>query len=138
MSVIAGDLERAVTVALQRRARVAIHDFPVCVAPRLQRLFAAPGEAWVAADGTLESRTASGPGCPGCPGVPVCAGAPIDYVARFGWEEFADAATSELRVREDVAAQQVVPVSDTMVLSWRGPRRPAENHAPSRSPHAAG
>ena len=34
MSLLADDLERAATIALQRRARLVIRDFPVCVAPR--------------------------------------------------------------------------------------------------------
>ncbi len=124
MSLLADDLERAATTALQRRARVVIRDFPVCVAPRLQRLFArADTEAWVTADGRVDARSQAGPGCPGCPGAPLCAGAPVDYVSRFGWEEFADHATSAARVDESVTAQQSVPSVGTMVLSWRGPRR---------------
>jgi MoaA/NifB/PqqE/SkfB family radical SAM enzyme len=124
MSLLADDLERAATTALQRRVRVVIRDFPLCVAPRLGRLFArSDREVWLTADGAVGVRVNGGPGCPGCPGVPQCAGAPADYVSRFGWEEFADPAPIAVRVGESVSAQQGVEPSGTMVLSWRGPRR---------------
>jgi MoaA/NifB/PqqE/SkfB family radical SAM enzyme len=124
MSLLADDLERAATTALQRRARLVIHDFPVCVAPRLRRLFAgSEREAWLTADGVVDTRVPNGPGCPGCPGAPTCAGAPADYVSRFGWEEFADSRVTALRVDESVTDQQSVQPSGTMVFSWRGPRR---------------
>src|SRR6185369_2183353 len=77
MSLLADDLERAATTALQRRARLLIHDFPVCVAPRLRRLFAGSDrEAWLTADGLVDARVENGSGCPYCPGSPLCAGAP--------------------------------------------------------------
>ncbi len=124
LSLLGDDLERAATIALQRRARLVIRDFPVCVAPRLQRLFArTDAEIWLTSEGVVDARTAPGPGCPSCPGAPRCAGAPSDYVARFGWEELADPAPITERVRENVAAQQNVRPSGTMVLAWRGPRR---------------
>lgn len=123
-ALLADELERAATTALQRRVRLVIRDFPLCTAPRLQRLIARPGtEVWLAPGGAFDTRGAAGPGCPGCPGAPHCAGAPSDYVARFGWEEFADPAPIEERVQEDVAGQQRLHASGTMVLSWRGPRR---------------
>src|SRR5205814_8265731 len=37
LSLLAEDMERAATTALQRRVRLVIRDFPVCVAPRLRR-----------------------------------------------------------------------------------------------------
>lgn len=124
LSLLTDDLERAATIALQRRARLVIRDFPLCVAPRLRRLFArTDAEVWIASDGSATPRIDHGSGCPGCPGAPVCAGAPADYVARFGWEELADPTPSAERVREGVAAQQEVQPVGTMVLSWRGPRR---------------
>ena len=124
LSLLADDLERAATIALQRRARFVIRDFPLCVAPRLQRLFArADAEVWLTEDGAVDARIEGGSGCPTCPGAPRCAGAPADYVARFGWEELADPAPIAARVEENVAAQQSVPSSGTMVLAWRGPRR---------------
>jgi MoaA/NifB/PqqE/SkfB family radical SAM enzyme len=124
LSLLADDLERAATIALQRKVRLVIRDFPVCVAPRLQKLFArADAELWLTTEGVVPARAASGPGCPECPGAPRCAGAPADYVARFGWEEFADPAPIAARVQENVAAQQSVPSSGTMVFAWRGPRR---------------
>ena len=124
LSLLTDDLERAATIALQRRIRLVIRDFPVCVAPRLQRLFArTDAEVWLTTDGAVPARVAGGPGCPECPGAPRCAGAPADYVARFGWEELADPAPIAERVRENVAAQQSMPASGTMVFAWRGPRR---------------
>jgi MoaA/NifB/PqqE/SkfB family radical SAM enzyme len=124
LSLLADDLERAATTALQRRARLVIRDFPVCVAPRLRRLFAGTGrEAWLTADGVVDTRVPNGPGCPDCPGTPTCAGAPADYVSRFGWEELADSQVIALRVDESVTDQQRVQPSGTMVFSWRGPRR---------------
>lgn len=124
LSLLAGDLERAAAIALQRRVRVVLRDFPICAAPRLARLFArTDAEAWVTADGASTARTEAAPGCPDCPGAPRCAGAPADYVTRFGWEELADPAPIAVRVGETVAAQQGVPASGTMVLAWRGPRR---------------
>lgn len=124
LSLLADDLERAATIALQRKVRLVIRDFPVCAAPRLQKLFArSDTEAWLTTEGIVPARVAGGPGCPGCPGAPRCAGAPADYIARFGWEEFADPAPIAARVDENVAAQQSVPSSGTMVFAWRGPRR---------------
>ncbi len=124
LSLLAEDLERAATIALQRRARLVIRDFPLCVAPRLRRLFArSDAEVWLTADGAPGSRVDAGPGCAGCPGAPACAGAPADYVSRFGWEELADPAPIATRVQESVAAQQSVQPSGTMALSWHGPRR---------------
>jgi MoaA/NifB/PqqE/SkfB family radical SAM enzyme len=124
MSLLTDDLERAATTALQRRARLVIRDFPVCVAPRLRRLFAGSDrEAWLTADGVVDTRVPNGAGCPSCPGAPTCSGAPMDYVSRFGWEELADSGVTTLRVDESVKDQQNVQPSGTMVLSWRGPRR---------------
>ena len=124
MSLVADDLEAAATTALQRRARLVIRDFPVCVAPRLSRLFAvSDSEATLTPDGVVESAGEGGPGCPGCPGPPACAGAPPDYVARFGWEEFADPVPSEVRIGETVVAQQHSRGLGAMAFTWRGPRR---------------
>ncbi len=151
LSLLAEDLERAATIALQRRARLVIRGFPLCVAPRLRRLFArSDAEVWLTMDGTVaptevarsgaptesarsgaptesarssDARIESGPGCPSCPGAPLCTGAPADYVSRFGWEELADPAPIAERVQETIAAQQSGQPSGTMVLSWRGPRR---------------
>jgi hypothetical protein len=114
MSLLADDLERAATTALQRRARLVIRDFPVCVAPRLRRLFAGSNrEAWLTADGVVDTRVPNGPGCPSCPGAPTCAGSPTDYASRFGWEEFADSGVIALRVDESVDDQQSVQPSGT-------------------------
>ena len=124
LSLLADHLEPAATIALQRRARLVIRDVPVCVAPELRRLFAGPdGEIWLTSDGRVGARLEGGPGCPSCPGASSCVGVPTDYVSRFGWEEFADSGTSALRMQDDVAAQQNVRPSGTMVFSWRGPRR---------------
>ena len=133
MSLLADDLERAATVALQRRARLVIRDFPLCVAPRLRRLFArSDAEVWLTADGALESRVEPGPGCADCPGAPACAGAPADYVSRFGWEEFADPAPIAIRIRRDRRRATERPPLGTMALSWHGPRRVRCAPAPTR------
>jgi MoaA/NifB/PqqE/SkfB family radical SAM enzyme len=124
LSLLAADLERAATVALGRGLRLSIRDVPVCAAPRLRPLFARPGtEAWVTARGVLATRGEDAVGCARCVGSPACAGVPLDYVARFGWEEFAEAEPAALRVGESVATQQAPRRSDAMALSWRGPRR---------------
>jgi MoaA/NifB/PqqE/SkfB family radical SAM enzyme len=124
LSLLAADLERAATVALERRVRVIVRDLPVCAAPRLRPLFAKPGsEAWVTADGTLQTRAEAGTRCASCADTLPCAGAPADYVSRFGWHEFAEPEPSALRVGENVAAQQTPRLSGTMVFSWQGPRR---------------
>lgn len=123
LSLLTDDLERAVTIALQRRARVEIRDFPPCTAPRLQRLFArVDAEVWLMTEDAA-GRVAASHGCADCPGAPRCGGAPADYVARFGWEELADPGPVAARVRENVAVQRDAQPSGTMVLSWRGPRR---------------
>ena len=124
MSLLAGDLERAAARAIHRRARLVIRDFPLCVAPRLRRLFAGPNdEIWLTAEGAGDARVTGGPRCQPCPGPPACTGAPMDYVSRFGWEEIADPAPKAARVQETVVDQQRVPPSGTMVFSWSGPRR---------------
>jgi MoaA/NifB/PqqE/SkfB family radical SAM enzyme len=124
MSFLAADLELAATVALERRVRVTIRDMPVCAAPRLRPLFsAADSELWIAAEGAVTTRTEGSVGCADCVERAICAGAPLDYVSRFGWEEFAEPEPSALRVGENVAAQQAPPLSDMMVMTWRGPRR---------------
>jgi MoaA/NifB/PqqE/SkfB family radical SAM enzyme len=71
MSLLADDLERAATTALQRRARLVIRDFPVCVAPRLRRLFAGSDrEAWLTADGVVDTTGTERPGVRGLSGRP--------------------------------------------------------------------
>jgi len=124
LELLGDSLERAAAVALERKMRLSFFDLPVCVAPRLRRLFAAPGsELWVTPAGDVSARSEAGPGCVDCPGLPECAGAPRDYVDRFGWEEFVDPATIRVRLREDVAGQREVRTTDPMVFGWRGPRR---------------
>lgn len=124
MTLLAPDLEQAATVALQRRAQLSIRDFPLCVAPRLRRLFAGlDQEICVTVGGFPAGRTETGPRCQTCPGPPSCNGAPADYLARFGGEEIVDQAPKLARVQETVAQQLALQRSGTMVLSWRGPRR---------------
>ncbi len=124
LSLVGESLEQAAAVALRRRLRLRLRDLPLCVAPRLRRLFAAAeSEAWVMADGTLSRRAAAALGCPDCPGPPRCAGAPSDYTARFGWEEFADVSVAAARLRENVEEQRAPHLSAPMVFAWRGPHR---------------
>lgn len=117
-------LERAAAVALERRVRLRLRDLPLCAAPRLKPLFARPdSELWIQPDGGIAARGASGLGCANCPGPPHCAGAPSDYVARFGWEEFVDPIAAAPRVSETVSEQQEERAAAPLTFSWRGPRR---------------
>jgi hypothetical protein len=116
-------LERAATVALARRVRLTLRDLPLCVAPRLRPLFAAPdSELWVG-ERQVAPRASATPGCASCPGLPRCTGAPADYTARFGWEEFFDRAAAEQRIHETVVEQRAPAPAAPMVFSWDGPRR---------------
>ena len=77
-------LERAWDEAARRRRALTLHGLPACAAGR-----AAEG-ARVDADEPLIGGPAplvSLPGCALCPGGAACAGAPKDYVERFGWAE---------------------------------------------------
>lgn len=124
LELLEKSLEQAATVALAQRATLTLRGLPLCVAPRLRPLFApADGEIWVAADGSTVTDGAPPLGCVTCPGPPHCAGAPSDYVARFGWEEFVDPLAAAPRVAETVADQRKVPTSGPMTFSWRGPHR---------------
>ncbi len=124
LALLEESLEQAAGVALERRVRLRLRDLPVCVAPRLRPLFAAPdSELWVRLDGSVCSRTEAGLGCATCPGWPQCAGAPEDYVARFGWEEFVNPVAAAPRVHETVVDQQRDAVSAPLTFTWRGPHR---------------
>jgi MoaA/NifB/PqqE/SkfB family radical SAM enzyme len=124
LALLEKSLEQAAAVALERRVRLSLRDLPLCVAPRLRRLFAAPdSEGWVMPDGAVRTRGEAGLGCSTCPGWPQCAGAPRDYVSRFGWEELTDPTATSPRVRETVAKQQRPSESQPMSFTWRGPRR---------------
>ncbi len=141
LSLLEESLTRAAETALQRRVRLTLRDLPLCVAPRLRPLFAAPGsEGWVKSDGTIVTRADAGYRCATCPDAPQCAGVPQDYGARFGWEEFVDPEAAAERVRDTVKDQQIEHPSQTMAFHWRGPQRvrcaacadaaPAESSAP--------
>ena len=124
LALLEASLERAAAVALERRVRLALRDLPLCVAPRLRPLLAAPeSERWIADDGTSAPRGAHAPGCPSCPGAPYCAGAPLDYTARFGWEEFASRADTAARIAESVAEQREGSQSAPLVFAWDVPSR---------------
>lgn len=77
-------LERAWDEAARRRRPLTLHGLPACAAGR-----AAEGvrvdaeEPLVGGPAPLQSL----PGCARCPGGDACAGAPQDYVERFGWAE---------------------------------------------------
>lgn len=124
LELLEESLEEAARTALRRRVHLRLRDLPLCVAPRLRPLFAPPAsESWVLSDGRVITRTQAGLGCASCPGLPHCAGAPSDYVARFGWEEFTDPEVTSSRMREDVATQRASRASEPMVFAWVGPRR---------------
>ncbi|HYD47587.1 MAG TPA: hypothetical protein VEB21_04535 [Terriglobales bacterium] len=123
LSLIEKSLEAAATIALRRRIRIVLRDFPVCVAPRLRPLFAArQDERWLGLDGK-ELVAPAGTRCPTCPGSKDCCGAAGDYVARFGCEELLDLEYDPARLAESVAEQQAEPASPPMVFGWRGPER---------------
>jgi MoaA/NifB/PqqE/SkfB family radical SAM enzyme len=124
MDLLPESLEKAATVALERRMALTFRDFPLCAAPRLRPLFAVAGsEVWIDGAGNETERSPRGMGCAACPRDARCAGAPLDYVQRFGWEEFADPTDLEVRLRDDVAQQQAPVFSEVMAFSWRSPRR---------------
>jgi hypothetical protein len=124
LALLEGSLAAAAAAALRQRVRLRIFDLPLCVAPRLRPLFAAPAsERWIMPDGSLGSRTEAGPGCATCPGLPHCGGAPGDYVARFGWEELSHSESTAVRMAEDVKGQQAGRASQPMVFEWSGPHR---------------
>lgn len=124
LGLMEGALEEAAALALERRVRLSLRDLPLCVAPRLRPLFAAPdSERWVMPGGLITTRTVAGSGCASCPGWPHCAGAPQDYVTRFGFEEFVDRRATVVRVHESVGDQQSGRASEPMVFAWYGPHR---------------
>ncbi len=116
-------LEAAATVALDRRARVTLRDFPLCVAPRLRPLFARAGsEIWLGEESTATPATGDRL-CPRCPDAVRCSGVPMDYVERFGWEEFREPAVEAARVSLSVKAARKEDAGPAMVLGWQGPNR---------------
>lgn len=126
LDLLGASLESAAAVALQRRLRLVLRDLPVCVAPRLRPLFAPrASEVWVDVNGATQERSPAAPAnaCATCPGEPACAGPPLDYVERFGWEEFYDDADAAWRMQEDVEEQQALRATAPMVFGWRGPQR---------------
>jgi hypothetical protein len=125
LALLGPALERAAAIALERRLTLVFRDLPLCVAPRLRPLFASTdSELWITPEGEVRRRSqAVARGCATCPGAPACAGAPPDYVSRFGWEEFADPEAIAVRMRENVDEQQQPTRSEPMVFSWAGPRR---------------
>ena len=135
LSLIEKELEHAAVTSLRRKTMLVLRDFPLCTAPRLAKLLAPRGsERWLYPtsetvttaqryERTGVTGAADPAGCEECPGAPVCAGAPIDYVARFGWDELAESAIGELRLSESVKRQQAAATSVPIVFSWRSPRR---------------
>ena len=87
-------LDEAAAAAIRGRIALHVHGFPRCVAPRLGSAMAAPGArahafveepAWSAIREAYVVRY--GERCASCPAAEACAGAPIEYVARFGSAE---------------------------------------------------
>lgn len=124
LALLGESLAAAAASALRQRVRLRLYDLPLCVAPRLRPLFAAPAsERWILSDGRVGPRTEAAPGCASCPSLPHCAGAPLDYVARFGWEELTDFQSTPQRIRESVADQRAGSATQPMVFAWAGPHR---------------
>lgn len=87
-------LDDAGAAAIRGRIALHVHGFPRCVAPRLGTSMAAPdarAHAFVEDPAWDAIRAAwvveHGVRCAACPGSPACAGAPSDYLARFGAAE---------------------------------------------------
>lgn len=137
LSLIEADLERAAAVALERRMRLTIRDLPLCSAPRLRRLFAPlDSELWITAEDGRPHAPETEVGCPSCPGAPICAGAPADYVARFGWEELG---ARHVGPRADAQSDERAPSAQgtTVVFSWRGPHRVRCEACGDQTPNAS-
>jgi len=89
-------LERATAAATRHGVSLWLHGLPECVSRRMRHARVLPRSVhWLVAEGAawraaLEQfgEPAHVSGCPRCPGLPVCAGAPLDYVGRFGQTEF--------------------------------------------------
>ncbi len=85
-------LENAVRDAMRWGITPRLHLFPTCAAAAVMNAMAPVGsERWLAVDDTSWqellpqfAQPESERGCPECPGTPHCAGAPTDYVTRFG------------------------------------------------------
>lgn len=119
-------LDDAGAAAMRARVALHVHGFPRCVAPRLGAAMSAPdarvhafveGREWTAIGATYVA--AHGERCASCPGLPACAGAPNDYVARFGSTEI----VSE-RARPERPHADVPPVGAPASVPARAGRAP--------------
>lgn len=85
-------LEAAVHRGRDAGVAVTLEGFPRCAAPRVPAGAFAPDGQWLVPAGwppdALPQPMAVVPGCGRCGTEPTCAGAPADYVARFGRTEF--------------------------------------------------
>ena len=81
-------LEAAAEVAREEGLQLSFHGFPACALGRARGALA-PTEGVLAPPSLagLFDPPAWGGACPSCPGAPACAGAPEDYVTRFGDSE---------------------------------------------------
>ncbi len=80
-------LVQAVITGRERNVAVELHGFPECTARRVEKHIARPGSIhWLSAFPIAAPTFVTG--CSSCPGLPRCAGAPADYVERFGAAEF--------------------------------------------------
>lgn len=123
----------AVAEGARRSVAVRLEGFPACAmrgadAARISTdWLVVPGDAWLAVRDALAPPAARG-ACPNCPGAPRCAGAPADYVARFGFAEF----RSELGAAP-VPAQGGAPSGVPMPPPPRAGRAPATRLARVRA-----
>lgn len=114
-------LELAASAALVRDVRLAVRGFPACAVPRelyeptTPEALVPEGSPWDAVRAAL-AEPAHERGCPRCPGAPLCAGAPADYVARFG--------------RDEIRSEQGV-ASAPVPLPSGGPPPPRAGRAPA-------
>jgi MoaA/NifB/PqqE/SkfB family radical SAM enzyme len=117
LALLEPELGAAARAAAAGAVRLWVHGVPRCRAgearacvagPHTVRRLAAADPAWQALAASLAGPAAGG--CSTCPGAPECAGAPADYVARFGWEEL-------------VAPAERAP--EVVVVRFAGPSRVA-------------
>jgi len=114
-------VEAAVRAADRLGVEIKVRGFPRCALGTGAARAISPAPVYVSADAALAERfqldgeRTAGP-CQRCPGGPICAGAPLDYIERFGWTELrslpvAPAAASVAGGvdRTDAAGDDIVP-----------------------------
>lgn len=110
-------LEAAAQRAREAGMDLRIEGLPRCAGPRLPAAGLAthfecehlPEDAGLTGLAAALAPEAPAPGCPACPGLPHCAGAPADYVARFGRTEIDSETGARPQPIPQTAPQHPVP-----------------------------